>query len=506
MKLDITFKYLRAARHWSLLAAAGLLAISGCGDDDGPASPDAASPDAVPAPDAGAIDAAPAPELRYEFASEFASGQSSVNYTGQAMRQVLIAELTNYIGKLTAQIDTKAPEDGEVSAALLFYYDFDLTTGGEVALTIESDPPLLQTIYNDFGGNRQLRDKTAGNDTSTDHKVWNTPGNFQGWSEGGDSADTPTKLVEYWFGMLDDLALQRGAGTVPSEPGGAPIAHVYLTEKGQDLQQLIQKFLLVSVTFSQGTDDYLDDDVQGKGILSPNTQDGTSPYSVLEHAWDEAFGYFGPARDYDQYSDEELSGEGGRDGYTSYHDSTGDGKIDLTREYNFGISVNCAKRDLESAEPTNFTKDAFDALVAGRQLIHDAGAELTPDQLDALKVQRDIVVTTWEKCIAATVVHYINDTLSDMEKFGTAEYSFEDHAKHWSELKGFSLGLQFNPKSPMNEGTRFVDFHALIADAPVLPDDAGGQTAIDAYKTDLTAARDVIRQAYGFSQANVDGW
>jgi hypothetical protein len=115
-------------------------------------------------------------------------------------------------------------------------------------------------------------------------------------------------------------------------------------------------------------------------------------------------------------------------------------------------------------------------------------------------------VTTWEKCIAATVVHYINDTLSDMEKFGTAEYSFEDHAKHWSELKGFSLGLQFNPKSPMNEGTRFVDFHALIADAPVLPDDAGGQTAIDAYKTDLTAARDVIQQAYGFSQANVDGW
>ncbi len=506
MKLDITFKYPRATRRWSLLVAAGLLAISGCGDDGDPASPDAASPDAALAPDAGAIDAAPAPELRYEFESEFVSGQSSVNYTGQAMRQVLIAELTNYIGRLTDAVNVTPPTDGKTLADLLFYYNFALTTGADVALTIESDPPLLQTIYNDFGGSRQLRDKTAGNDTSTDYKVWNTPGNFQGWSEGGETANTPTKLIEYWFGMLDDLAFQRGAGTVPSEPGGAPIAQVYITENGQDLQQLIQKFLIVSVTFSQGSDDYLDDDVAGKGILSPNTQDGTSPYSVLEHAWDEAFGYFGPARDYDQYSDEELSGAGGRDGYTSYHDSSGDGKIDVTREYNFGISVNCAKRDRESAEPTDFTKDAFDALVAGRQIIVDAGAEITPDQLDALKVQRDIVVTTWEKCIAATVVHYINETLADMEKFGTAEYSFEDHAGHWSELKGFSLGLQFNPKSPMNETTRFVDFHALVADAPVLPDDAGGQTAIDAYKADLAAARTIIQQAYGFSQANVDGW
>ena len=80
----------------------------------------------MPAPDAGAIDAAPAPELRYEFASEFVSGQSSVNYTGQAMRQVLIAELTNYIGKLTDAVETTPPTAGKISADLLFYYDFRL--------------------------------------------------------------------------------------------------------------------------------------------------------------------------------------------------------------------------------------------------------------------------------------------------------------------------------------------------------------------------------------------
>jgi hypothetical protein len=503
MKLDITFKSLKSLRGWSLLAAAGLVALGGCGDDGDSSSPDAASPDAAePAPDAADVDASPAPELRYEFESEFVTGQSSVNYGGQIHRQVLIAELTSYIGKLTDAVDTTPPTDGQTLASLLFYYDFNSSTGGEVALTIETDPPLLQAIYNDLGMNRLLRDKTAGNDTSTDHKVWNTPGNFLGWSEGGEASNTPTKLLEYWFGMLDDLAFQRGQGTVPTDPANQPIGKVYITEKGQDLQQLIQKFLLVSITFSQGTDDYLDDDVAGKGILSPNTQDGTSPYSVLEHAWDEAFGYFGAARDYDQYTDDALAGE---EGYTSYRDTSGDGKIDLAREYNFGISTNCAKRDRESAEPTDFTKEAFDALVAGRKLIHDADGELTPDQLADLKVQRDIVASTWEKCIAATVVHYINDTLADMEKFSDG-YIFEDHAKHWSELKGFSLGLQFNPKSPMNEGTRFADFHGLIGDAPVLPDDAGGQTAIDQYKADLTAARAIIQAAYGFSQANVDAW
>jgi hypothetical protein len=505
MKLITDFNCLANATRWSSVLTACLALTSACGDNDNPpAEPDAAPipdpPDAAPAPDA----MPPPAEIAYEFESRITAGQSSVNYTGQVMRQVLIAELNSHIGKLTDRVDTTPPADDATLAELLFYFDFDSSTSGDVMLTLTTTPPLLQKTFNDISTNRLLRDKLAGNDASTDHKVWNTPGNFQGWAEGGTEADTPTKLVEYWFGMLDDLAFERGAGTIPDGPDGADIDKVYITAAGQDLQQLIQKFLIVGVTFSQGVDDYLDDDVDGKGILAPNTQDGTSPYTVLEHAWDEGFGYFGAARDYDQYSDEELSGAGGRDGYQSYHDTSGDGSIDLTREYNFSISVNCAKRDLDSVDPTNFTKDVFDALVAGREIIAGAAATLTTEQVTALTEQSDKAAATWEKCIAATVVHYINETTADMNAFGTADYSFEDHAKHWSELKGFSLGLQFNPESPMLEGTRFVDFHALIADAPVLPN--ADQADIDAYKADLAAARDIMQQAYGFSAANVGAW
>jgi hypothetical protein len=511
MKLKTDFNCLARKASWSSLFIA-CLALTACGDDDGggtPADPDAGSPDATPTPppDAGGdTDAAPPAEVRYEFESRITPGQSSVNYTGQAMRHVLITELENYIGGLTAEVETNPPADGAVTTALLFYVDFDATIGGEVPLTLQTTPPLLQKLYSDFGGTRKLRDKLAGNDASTDHKPWNTPGNFLGWTEGGESSDTPTELLEYWFGLLDDLAFDRGLGNVPMGPDGAPIEKVYLTARGQDLHQLVQKFLTVAVAFSQGTDDYLDDDIAGTGIRSPNTQDDMSPYTVLEHAWDEGFGYFGAARDYDQYSDDELSGEGGRGEYQSYHDSSADGFIDVTSEYNFSVAVYCAERDLGSVDATDFTKEIFDALVAGRQIIADAGDPLTTDQLNALTTQSKIVTSTWEKCLAATVVHYINELLANMETFGTAEYSFEEHAEHWSEMKGFALGLQFNPDSPMNEGSRFIDFHTRVGDAPVLPNDPGGQTAIDDYKAALQSARDIIQEAYGFTAANVAAW
>ena len=92
-----------------------------------------------------------------------------------------------------------------------------------------------------------------------------------------------------------------------------------------------------------------------------------------------------------------------------------------------------------------------------------------------LKAHRDTIVSTWEKCVAATALHYINDTLQDMAKFGTDDYSFASHAKHWGELKGFALGLQFNPKSPLNETVAgedhsyFSKLHKLLGTAPALP-------------------------------------
>ena len=81
-----------------------------------------------------------------------------------------------------------------------------------------------------------------------------------------------------------------------------------------------------------------------------------------ERVYNEAFGYFGAARDYAAYSDEALAG---KNGLSFYKDGNGDSKIDFHSEYNFGFSRNAGKRDLGGAQNTNFTKDAFDAFLAG---------------------------------------------------------------------------------------------------------------------------------------------
>ena len=188
----------------------------------------------------------------------------------------------------------------------------------------------------------------------------------------------------------------------------------------------------------------------------------------------------------------------------------GDGFVDLTREVNWGHSTNAAKRDLGSNVATDYTAEAWAGFHGGRKLLAEtAGRPLTADELTLLRGHRDQAVLAWEACIAATVVHYINDTLQDMGAIDTEAYSFGDHAKHWSELKGFALALQFNPRSPLSD-SYFATLHALIGQAPVLED--AGPTALQAYGDDLRAARALVGDAYSFAADNLgddngeNGW
>jgi hypothetical protein len=115
-----------------------------------------------------------------------------------------------------------------------------------------------------------------------------------------------------------------------------------------------------------------------------------------------------------------------------------------------------------------------------------------------LKNYSDIAITAWEKAIAATVIHYINDTVADME---AEEYDFYTHAKHWSELKGFALSFQFNRRSPMT-AEQFAALHAAIGTAPALP---GAENFAD-YKQGLLDIRGVVGTVYGFDTADVETW
>jgi len=451
----------------------------------------------------------------YGFMSKVGdTANSSVSYGGQVTRHALIAELKHYIGKGGLQADIDGNNFADKAAVLAKLNSF-YNRGGDIEADREASwdgfaitfTDAKQTLFSELGSYKSLKDKIAGNDASGQHKDWNN-GAFSGW--GAQGSITPQGLIEHFFDQLADNAVAVIGGSVRVDPITAGAIPVYVTDNGTDLNQLIQKFLLMSVTYSQATDDYLD---EAKGLAADNiAQDkGTKDYTSLEHQFDEGFGYFGAARDYLSYNDNEIAGkvsvdgEGGRLAWNGQYDTDGDGKIDLTSEKNFGNSVNAAKRDRgskDNAAATDYTKQAMDAFLSGRKLINDrAGFTLTNAEKTELVGYRDVAVKAWENAVAATVVHYINDLHADLAKVGTADFNYLDTAKHFSELKGFALGLQFNPYSPMTD-VQFEAMHVLLKDAPVLV----GAADVTTYQEDLIKARDILQTALSFDADNVANW
>ncbi len=458
----------------------------------------------------------------YDFVSEFDADKSSVSYGGQAARHALIAELKHYIGKggLEADLEngTLTTKD-QVIAKLNSLYNADENSWDGLNISFTT---AKQTKFSELSSSyKSLKDKVAGQDVSGQHKDWSTE--FAGW--GAKGSTTPIALIDTYFQQIADIAIDN-LGSKRYAPGTEAIVAneipVYVTDNGLDLNQLIQKFLLMSVAYSQAADDYLDED---KGLATDNIgQDkGTKDYTKLEHQFDEGFGYFGAARDYLAYSDHEIAGKvkddesNGRLTWNGQHDTNGDDVIDLMSEKNFGNSVNAAKRDRGSEfladdvtpnpAATDYTKQAMDAFLMGRKLINDnAGADLTSDQMTELLTYRTAALDAWERGVVATVIHYINDLDGDLAEVGTDAFDYATTAKHFSELKGFALGLQFNPYSPIAgeeeaKFAKFVKLHELLKDAPVLV-----EADVAAYRTDLAEARQLLQDAFEFDAATVAEW
>ena len=426
----------------------------------------------------------------YTFPSRL-DGDDSVSYSGQIFRHVLIDAMKARIGGLTERLDTSFfPVEGEVAAELDFYVRFDDAVGAELEHGLVLDPPALQATFGEISSGKNLVDKLAGNDFETDHEDWDTA--FAGWPQEG--VTSPESLVDAWIAEIDEAAVAWS--TPPLGPGGEPVPAVHVTADGRDLQQLLEKFLRGAIGFSQGADDYLDDDVEGKGLLADHgeVEEGAN-HTALEHAWDEGFGYFGASRTFVDWSDDTIADVG-------HVDVNEDGTIDLLSEKAWGHSTNAAKRDRGAVVATDFTQDAWDGFVLGRALLAQTDEALTAEELDELRGYRDQALAAWESAIASTVVHYINDTIQDMDAIGTDAYVFADHAKHWSEMKGFALAFQFNPRSPMS-GTQFDTLHAALGTAPALG--TATEEERQAYRDGLLDARELLQQVYGFDAANMGG-
>jgi hypothetical protein len=304
---------------------------------------------------------------------------------------------------------------------------------------------------------------------------------FIGWDVVADEQAKPDALIQAWFDEIATLATDGNAATT------------YVNADGHDLNQLVQKFLFGAVTYSQAARDYLKAD---KGLLKQNTtadKEGKS-YTSLEHQWDEGFGYFGAATHYLSKTDAEIKA-------SAVIDANGDNQVDLfAGEYNFGLAVYASKMDLKTGS-TDYSKQAMDAFIEGRKLIQ-ANFGTNPVAGEGYHVElvkiAERALAAMENVIATAAIHYINATISDVEAY-TGDISTV--AKHWSEMKGFALSLQFSPIAKISEAD-LIAVHDLIGTAPKTAVDAD----TDAYIVQLKAARTKLQTAYGFDAEAVKAW
>jgi hypothetical protein len=501
----------------SLIGVSSLLILGGCGGSSSSSS----SSDSMNA-------------TTYEFFDT--DGNSTVYYDGQNARQILISEVKDAASALSRtgdenpqavidDINLYITTDAAVRDAQGGDWQYDSIEVGLPDGTTDSDGINAGQVSS---GDR-LENKMAGNDPST--LAWDNvfySGQIVSDPAEGIDVSTPALFIQGLVASLANEITDSTVTTTVEVEGTGPVAiPAYVSAEGHDFAQLLQKGLLGVVTFNQGTADYLSTNWESKLV-----SDGGA---YIAHKFDEGWGYFGGATDYGQLTDSEIK--------NGYNDTNSDGILDIGRnsssdagqvdEFNFGNSVNCAKRDVSGQSNTDFTSEANDAFLTARGILQDvADADaFSGTQLADLNDQIIIATQTWEKCIAATVVHYINDVIDDMDDFGQSGFSsignFTDLAKHWGEMFGFAIGLQFSPYSPFRTGyitdgqvaeaatvTQVeADYAAVLnafGTAPVLYDGTMDGEAypggVDAYALALEAARDILRDAYGFTQAQASSW
>jgi hypothetical protein len=424
-------------------------------------------------------------------------------------------------------------EAAAIKSELLFFITGDGADATNHNFTTKGgDPVIPGPTYGDISSGKNLDGKIAGGNGEGGGETGGLINNvFFGWDQGMDANPLPIELVYHWMDELSATASDGAEPTVLVADAAEPVAigTPLISSTGLHYRQLIQKFLSVAVNFSQGANDYLQADF-------PNMlgQEGTKAYSAGAHDFDEAFGYYGASRDINDYSDDEAAGKGGRAEYgNGYYDSNGDGLVDIRSEFVFGHAQNCAKRDrLKDANGVafyDFSKTAADAFLVGRRILQNAeeAQELTAAADDALQSQIEIAALAWETCIAATVIHYINDVTADMSDMQPPAYSslgnYINLTKHWAEMKGFALGLQFSPLSPFRTAETIGGIDSvealrrvlnLMGDAPVLADGSQGgvgpdgtpEDALAVYEAKLLEARDILEEAYALNPDAVAVW
>jgi hypothetical protein len=378
---------------------------------------------------------------------------SSVDYGGQTVRLLLLHDIQS-----AARVPSTSTGTAITAAEILKYYKHvDADSLAIRATLADTSKTRLFTKYAQIAANKSLHDKVS-----------------------------PDTVIGY--GLTADSLVKLWAATIAanSQTSKLKTTAVYHDTNGVDLSQLISKVLVGAVAYHQATGVYLQQ-IATKNNVAVSTGKN---YTEMEHNWDEAFGYFGAARNYGAYTAEALN----TGGANLYRDENTDGKIDFRSEYNFAMMGRYLGRRDRIAGQT-WSADAFLAFRKGRALI---SAKRSATEIAA---ERAKVAKVWENLFAANTITYIKNTRAILDTIKGTNLN-TSLSGNWSELKAFAICLQFSPyRSATTE--QLAKLQQLIGKYP--PRDSVGKVV---YRAKLDTALTLVKTIHGFTdaQVNSDTW
>lgn len=183
------------------------------------------------------------------------------------------------------------------------------------------------------------------------------------------------------------------AGVVTSS--SAPSKKYLCGANGVEYTQVIEKGLMGAVFYYQACETYLSE--SGIGMSVDNTIVVPGEGTAMQHHWDEAFGYFTAPVDFPQ-------------------NTTG---LKYWAKYSHTVNPHL-----------NVNKTMMDEFKRGRMAINNNQHAIK--DLSAEKIK-----ATWDKIVAATAIHYMNEALHNLSDDAVRNHSL-------SECMGFVMGLKYN--------------------------------------------------------------
>ena len=364
--------------------------------------------------------------------------KDSTSYTGQVARHVLHNSLKKLAGKGNGN------PNPELKATMMSYYSSKDAGRKIIDPTSKGEFKVKQTMVDEISKGKNLKGKT-----------------YKGLVNGFPGQMSGPEVFEF---LIDKAS--------SSNKRFDPVT-------GYNYPQLISKFMMAALFYSQAVDNYLDEKMGADNKPNNKPYKKGAHYTGKEHSWDEAFGYFGAPAHAMALNAKQAYGIAKRKDI-KVADANGDGVVDLKTEMTFAHAYYAADSDKAG---TKYMHTIVDAFIKGRQLIRDAdGAALTDQQRAKLMSYVKVIKTNWERVIAEAAFKYAGSCYKDLEKLrtivesnGDASKAFAAYGKHWGELKGFLMALETSGRSLGEAGVRM---NRLVGYGPVLL--GGGQvTGID---------------------------